>query len=120
MSEWLKFANTLKLRLLVRESSLAQEGNDTDSDTYLHDQFATVVGVDFITSNVTINPGYNSSVDAQINPFYLRYGITSAGNNGAMAEGIVATDYIVEFMDGTANSVYDTRLEALFSQVPGG
>src|SRR5690606_8280782 len=81
MSEWLKFANTLKLRLLVRESSLAQEGNDTDSDTYLHDQFATLVGVDFITSNVTINPGYNSSVDAQINPYYLRYGITSAGTN---------------------------------------
>lgn len=120
MNEWVKFANTLKLRLLVRQSRLAQEGGDTDTDTYLTAQFTSLVGADFITSDVTINPGYNNSVDEQINPFYLRYGQTSAGNDGTLAKGIVATDYIVKFMNGTSNGVSDLRLTALFNQVSAG
>lgn len=118
MNEWVKFANTLKLRFLMREATLAQ--TDSDSQTYLNAQFATLVGADFITSDVTINPGYNNSADEQINPFYLRYGQTSAGNAGTLANGIVATDYIVGFMDGSTNGVVDMRLTALFDPVGGG
>lgn len=118
MNEWVKFANTLKLRFLMREATLAE--TDTDSQTYLNNQFATLVGAEFITSDVTINPGYNNSADEQINPFYLRYGETSAGNAGTLASGIVATDYIVGFMDGSTNGVTDMRLTALFDQVGGG
>lgn len=118
MNEWVKFANTLKLRLLMREATLAE--TDTDSQTYLNAQFATLVGADFITSDVTINPGYNDSDDAQINPFYLRYGQTSAGNAGTLANGIVATNYIIDFMDGSTNGVVDTRLTALFDQIGAG
>jgi hypothetical protein len=118
MNGWVKFANTLKLRLLIREATLAE--TDTDSNTYLNDQFASLVGADFITENVTINPGYNNSVDDQINPFYLRYGETSAGNAGSWANAIVATDYIVDFMDGSLNGVQDFRLTRLFDEVDAG
>lgn len=122
MSEWVKFGNTLKLRLLVRQATLAQEGGDAATDTYLTDQFdlMNTAGVEFITSDVTINPGYNDTDDTQINPFYLRYGLTSAGDLGSWAEAIVATEYFVDYTDGTITGVFDNRLTALFAQVPGG
>lgn len=117
MSGWVKFANTLKLRILLRESTKAE--TNSESATYLADQFAALSGAEFITSNVTINPGYNSSDDAQINPFYFRYGLTAAGNNGDYAQAIVATDYIVDFLDGTTNGVFDNRLTRLFATAGG-
>lgn len=66
MATWKKFANTLKLRILLREATLAE--TDGASATYLNDQFA-LLDNDFITQDLTINPGYSNAKDSQQNPW---------------------------------------------------
>lgn len=66
MSDWKKLANTLKLRVLLREATLAE--TDAASATYLNDQFA-LLDTDFVSSDVTINPGYSNASDVQQNPW---------------------------------------------------
>ncbi len=59
----------------MRQSGLV----DAETTAYLDAQLDTLIGADFITSNVTINPGYSSaSGDAQ-NPFYAAYGFGISG-----------------------------------------
>lgn len=66
MNKWKKFANTLKLRILLREATKAE--TNAASATYLATQFAAL-DQNFITENVTINPGYSNSSDDQQNPW---------------------------------------------------
>ena len=66
MNRWKKFGNTLKLRILLRQSMMT----DAETTTYLAAQFATLQSADFIASDVTINPGYSNASDDQQNPFY--------------------------------------------------
>lgn len=66
MANWEKFANTLKLRILLRQSQLT----DAATVTYLNDQFATLVGKSFLDVDATINPGYSNGAATQQNPFY--------------------------------------------------
>lgn len=68
MEQWKKFANTLKLRILLRESKKAE--TDAASATYLNDEFAELAGESFVDTDVIINPGYSSAQDATQNPFY--------------------------------------------------
>ncbi|WP_165764815.1 SusD/RagB family nutrient-binding outer membrane lipoprotein [Flavobacterium davisii] len=77
---WVKLANTIKLRLLVRQSKLAEK--DAETNTYLQAEIGKLVGKNFVDFNVKVNPGYNSSTDDQQNPFYNTYGYdTNGGNN---------------------------------------
>jgi hypothetical protein len=82
MNRWIKFANTLKLRLLIRQTELAL--TDADTQTYLNTKFAELVadGASFIGAGetVTINPGYSNASDARQNPFYGRWGLTLNGS----------------------------------------
>ena len=66
MNGWIRFANTLKLRILLRQATLAE--TDAATDTYLTDQFALLDNT-FVNADVTINPGYSNASDSQQNPF---------------------------------------------------
>lgn len=66
MNAWVKFANTLKLRILLREATKAE--TDAATATYLNDQFAAL-DQNFVDQNITINPGYSNASDAQQNPW---------------------------------------------------
>jgi SusD/RagB-like outer membrane lipoprotein len=70
MDGWKKFANTLKMRLLLREATKAE--TNAASATYVADEFAELVAdnATFVTENVTINPGYSNASDDRQNPFY--------------------------------------------------
>lgn len=72
MDAWVKFANTLKLRILLRQSSKGAADGATTTDaatlTYLNAQFAALDN-NFVDRNVTINPGYSNAKDAQQNPW---------------------------------------------------
>lgn len=70
MAKWAQFANTIKLRMLLRMS------NNTGAVATYRDQqlqdlanSASVATHGFLTSDVTINPGYNSGTTEQMNPF---------------------------------------------------
>lgn len=66
MNAWIKFANTVKLRILLREATKAE--TDAATATYLNDQFA-LLDQNFVDENITINPGYSNASNAQQNPW---------------------------------------------------
>lgn len=66
MDSWKRFANTLKLRILLRQSTKAE--TDASLATYLNAQFANL-DLNFVNADVTINPGYSNASDAQQNPW---------------------------------------------------
>lgn len=72
MDAWKKFANTLKLRILLRQSTKGSINGATTTDaatlTYLNAQFARL-DRNFVDRNITINPGYSNAKDAQQNPW---------------------------------------------------
>ncbi len=63
-SEWVKLANTLRLRLLLRQSQIGR-------DSYIQSQLALInaEGSGFLDQDAAVNPGYTNSEGKQ-NPFY--------------------------------------------------
>ncbi len=116
MTNWVTFANTVKLKMLVRMSSKAE--TDGELATFLQNQFQTLQDADFVTNDVTINPGYTQDTNRQ-NPFY--------GNFYAVNETqtqqyrfIRAADYAVNYMNGTLTGVADPRIEEIYAPLGGG
>jgi hypothetical protein len=66
MDGWKRFANTLKLRILLRQSTKAE--TDATLATYLNTEFANL-DLNFVNEDITINPGYSNASDVQQNPW---------------------------------------------------
>ncbi|WP_165624201.1 SusD/RagB family nutrient-binding outer membrane lipoprotein [Flavobacterium oreochromis] len=121
---WIKLANTIKLRILVRQSKLAEK--DVEVNTYIQNNINTLIGKDFVDFNIKVNPGYNSSTDDQQNPFYNTYGYdTNGGNNYSFNRASrQLSDYLmgVSTIAGTtdaATGIKDPR-RTLIYRVPTG
>lgn len=101
INNWLKFANAVKMKLLLRQSTLA-ETNPT-LNTYITNEFNKIIanGAGFPTVNVTNNPGYSSATNNNQNPFYNQF-ILSNNNNTNFNAFTRATDYIARWLNGTA------------------
>lgn len=121
MANWIAFANTIKLRILLRESTKAYGGGDRSlpgdaaSAAYLDTQFAALSGSSFVTGDVKINPGYSSDEVAQQNPFYGLFfsnnETTSVSNNFYRG-----TDHAIEFLKGNLpESTPDPRLGSIYA-----
>lgn len=70
MGKWKQFANTMKLRILLRQSDLAIAGTDSETTTYVTAKFATLAGASFLDVDATLNPGYSGARADTQNPFY--------------------------------------------------
>lgn len=111
MDEWAAFANSIKLRMLVRLSNTGQ-------DSYIAGQIASINanGAGYITESITANPtsigdgGYSSDEFKQ-NPFwdYFREPVTGAEAN--RGDYTVASETAIDFL--TNND--DPRLERLYA-----
>lgn len=117
MSNWVRFANTLKLRLLIRESGVSA------SQAYITAEFQELVdsGAEFITEDVTINPGYSNAENDKQNPFYNTFGFQI--NETTPRPGYtstVASDYAINFLNGNTTSVPDPRLPFIYDEAPDG
>lgn len=68
-SRWLQFANTIKMRILMRQSFIPGR------DGYISTEINKIVseGSGFITQHVLSNPGYVKSI-GKLNQFYQNYG----------------------------------------------
>lgn len=66
---WVKLANTIKMRILMRQSFIPGR------DAYITGEIAKIntEGSGFITENMFIQPGYQKSPN-KLNPFYSNYG----------------------------------------------
>lgn len=105
MAQWAQFANTVKLRMLIRLSNTGQ-------DSYIQDQIAAINanGAGFITSDVTANPGYSQNVDQQA-PVYDYMGFESTGVEQDRHDFSVATDYVITYLTDTNDT---TRLAKIY------
>ena len=110
-AKWLRFANTLKLRMLLRQSERA------DRAAYIQTQLAIIKasGYGFLGAgeNAGINPGYANSNNQQ-NPFYGTFGF---GVNGKPIEAnnyYKGNGYAISFYKQTN----DPRLGSYYSPVP--
>ncbi len=108
---WAKFANTVKLRMLVHQSGM------TGRDSYIKTAIATTASVGYLGAGegALSNPGYLNSA-GKMNPFYNRYYQPNGSSN---ADGITyhnAGKDVVEFMK--ANE--DPRMSRFFNATASG
>jgi hypothetical protein len=113
MTQWKRFANSLKLRVLLRQS----QTNDADLTAYVKTQLATLQTAPdgFITTDVVAQPGYTQNTSQQ-NPFYTRYGTTASGANATERFYQIPTNFIlnqyINNKDPRVSQLYDLGVTA--------
>ncbi|PKF74517.1 SusD/RagB family nutrient-binding outer membrane lipoprotein [Chryseobacterium sp. PMSZPI] len=123
--KWIQFANTLKLRYLLRMS------NVTGSMAAFRDQkLAELSGAQFIDVDVLENPGYSSANDAQQNPFTNYFVYLSSGTRANNFSENVASENIQIILNGNSendarpvyqkfNNIVDGRRARMFNLIGG-
>ncbi|WP_240543410.1 SusD/RagB family nutrient-binding outer membrane lipoprotein [Spirosoma foliorum] len=111
ISQWLKFANTLKLRMLLRQSE------KTDRASFIQTQLATIKasGYGFLGAgeNASVSPGYTNSQNMQ-NPLYGAFYAIN-GNPTTLNNQYKGNLYGITFYKNTN----DPRLGAYYRPVAG-
>jgi len=104
MEAWKRFANTLKLRMLLRQSETSIDLTAKYAEVYGN-------GIGFINEAVTVNPGYSDDAGKQ-SPFYARYGFapgtTNATNDRIAIRGSeVYVDFLKDNNDPRRTRILD-------------
>lgn len=76
LNTWYEFANTIELRLLLRMSQVTGA-----AATFRDAKLATISASSFLSTDITVNPGFNSGNDGEQNPFVNSFFYNSAGKN---------------------------------------
>ena len=97
LTKWIRFANSLKLRLLINQSEVSSKAS------YIQAQLATIdpsmllqVGDD-----VTADPGYIASA-GKLSPFYGQF-FSAPGQSQDAYKIYHASNYALDFYDGTGD-----------------
>ena len=106
MEDWIKFANTLKIRILTRQSDMSGR------DSYITGELAAIAseGSGFITTDVGINPGYIPLNTGKQNPMWNTLGWDEGGTKTMSYNATCATDFILGFLSSTN----DPRIDYLY------
>ena len=109
MLNWAKFANTLKLKLAIRQTNVSAKASALTTAVQATQSIGYLDG----TTAATANPGYlNSDANGgQQSPIYLSYGINAAGAALGSNPTYQANAYAAHFY-GVNN---DPRLTAVYS-----
>ena len=95
VAKWTRFANTLKLRILIRQSRIPGR------DAYITAEIKKIVaqGGGFLKpgEDVGVNPGYVAS-DGKLNPFYERFGYNASGSAQGFARYPRPTSYLFDVL----------------------
>jgi hypothetical protein len=103
MANWQKFANTLKLRLAIRQSNLTTNAAETD--------LASTSSIGYIdaSSEADCQPGYSQTLGKE-NPFYVSYGFDQNGNPSFghlyYEANVVAVNIMKTYSDPRVNYFY--------------
>jgi hypothetical protein len=100
--QWIRFANTLKLRLLIRQSEVS--GFDPSAE------MAKIIakgGVLMAGQSIAVNPGYSNDVNKQ-SPFYANFGWSPTGTKANTS--LNANEYIIsQYEAGNDNDPRELR-----------
>jgi hypothetical protein len=110
MDKWAQFANTVKLRMLVRLSN-------TNQDAYIKGEIAKINanGAGYIDADVNVNPGYSDNTDKQ-SPFYGYFREPSTNIQTDRGDYTVGSDYTINYLTNTN----DNRLQRLYAPAETG
>jgi hypothetical protein len=100
MEKWKKFANTVKLRVLVRQGS---------------GDFSGMASIGFIEDVVTVQPGY-AAIENQQSPFWDAFGADSAGTITNNNNATCATPFVLDYLQNTN----DTRINFIYEEPATG
>jgi hypothetical protein len=92
VTKWIKFANNVKLRFLVRAQA-------STLSSFVNEQYLSFSSEGFLKEDVLINPGYSSASD-NISPIWSAYHSDFTGATNASASRVPST-YVVAFYDGS-------------------
>lgn len=94
MKKWKQFANSLKLRILLRESQTGDAALNASVKTQLAALQTSAATDGFIMGNVVAQPTY-AQASGQQNPLYNRYAYTPAGSNATERSYQIPTQFIL-------------------------
>ena len=113
-TKWAKFANSLKLRILMHQARVAGR------DTYIKTEINKIIteGSGFITGEDVGSggPGFYQPTAGKLNPFYQRYGYSATGARQA------ANDFprLTQFLVNSLKTAKDTFRLKRYGYAPGG
>ena len=102
MQNWVLFANTVKLRLLVRESAV------TAKAAYLASEVSKTASYGYLTSDALVNPGYTAAKPDNI---WDNFGLTPSGSLSGGASYVGSNEAAIKFYQTTQ----DPRLGYFYS-----
>ncbi|MGE0089109.1 MAG: SusD/RagB family nutrient-binding outer membrane lipoprotein [Bacteroidales bacterium] len=111
MDSWIKFANTIKMRMIVRVSDMGTPPFNIATEIAA----INTEGSGFITENVTVNPGFAKEENKQ-NPMWQAYGAEVSGTQTMSGKATCATDYVLAYL-GSKN---DPRLDRIYEKPATG
>jgi len=106
-TKWIKFANTLKLRLLIRQSQISGFSATSEAAKIIANGGVLQAG-----ETVSVNPGYSKATNKQ-SPFFANYGFTV--NDAEAAPAVRANNYFVNMLQSNG----DPRLQRYFLTISG-
>lgn len=111
MTDWIRFANTLKIRILTRQSDMPGRS------AYITEELAKIAseGHGYITSDVGVNPGYVKDVNKQ-NPMWEDLGTDVSGTKTMNNNATCASAYVLNFL----TSANDPRIDRLYEKPATG
>jgi hypothetical protein len=107
---WIKFANTVKGRILARLSGKSAEKTSSAFVDLITEEMGKM-SEGTITADVIVNPGYVNEANKQ-NPFWAAFGKGVDGSDVQNWRATPATEYILTLL----NSKSDPRVDKLFAR----
>jgi len=89
---WIKFANTIRLRCLIRQSQVSGFNPTTELA-----KITANGGVLMSGETADVNPGYDNAVGKQ-NPFYANFGFTVTGTEPSRGANVRANNYLLNIL----------------------
>ena len=107
MESWKRFANTIKLRILVRLSDLPEKMQ------FISDEFAVISneGSGFMVNDVEVQLGYFNE-ENKMNPKWTAFGQDPQGNNSIYNTATCATQYVIDYLINTQ----DPRIDYIYEE----
>jgi hypothetical protein len=93
LTKWVKFANTLKLRMLIRQSAMPGRG------AYITSEIAQISG-GYLTEDANLTPGYLKTA-GKLNPFWNNYFRNETDNLNNNFNFYRSTAFLVSNLPGT-------------------
>lgn len=102
---WVQFANSLKLRILMRQTRVSGR------DAYIIAEINKAVADGFMPAGVDmgVNPGWQAS-DGKLNPYYDRWGYSAAGAARALARFPRPTKFLFDNLIATNDTFRMKRI----------